>query len=123
MEPGHSEVKRILRDGAGYGSEGESGRQEALNGRRTCVSPISLISQDFGVNEATGQNLADSLLPRSGNGSVTNSQETGQVALEKVNRPGDNRVHAQGYLGSSGIDGRAVQGAECTRAQVTTPEQ
>ena len=67
-----------------------------------------MISQDFGVNEATDQNPADFPLSRSGNGSVTNSQKGGQVTLEEGNRSGDSRVHARMCLGPSRIKEHTV---------------
>ena len=75
VEQRHSKMKRIPRGARDDESEGKLGQQETLNGRRTCASPISMISQDFEVNEATDQNLADSPLPRFGNGSATNSRK------------------------------------------------
>ena len=66
VEQTHSSQKRMPRGGAAYEREGKLGRQETLSGRRTCASPTSMISQDYGVNEATDQNPADFPLPRFG---------------------------------------------------------
>ena len=57
-----------------------------------------------------------------GNGSATNSWKDGQVFAKEGNKSGDSRVHARVCLGSSGVDARAVQGTQSTRAQAATLE-
>ena len=51
-----------------------------------------------------------------GNGSATHSWKDGQVFAKEGNISGDSRVHAWVCLGSSGVDARAVQGTQSTRA-------
>ena len=98
----------IPREARDKESEGILGQQEALNGRRTCASPILMRSKDYEVNETTNQKLADSTFSRIGNGSATNSWKDGQVFAKKGNRSGDGRVRARVCLGSSGVDSCAV---------------
>ena len=64
VELGTSKMKWIPREARNNESEAILDQQEALNGRRTCASPISMRSQDFEVDEATNQNLTDSPFPR-----------------------------------------------------------
>ena len=124
VEPGTSKLKWIPRRARDKESEGILGQQEALNGRRTCASPILMRSKDSEVNEATNQKLSDSTFSRIGNGSATNSWKDGQVFAKKGNsyRSGDGRVRARVCLGSSGVDSCAVQSTQFTRAQATTLE-
>lgn len=123
MGPGHSEEKRIPRGGAGYANEGELGRQETQSGRRTCVPPTFTIRQDLWVDGATSQNLADLPEPDDGNGGVTSSRKSSQVAFENGNRSGDSRVRVR-MCSCSGESGGCADGKEdCVLAPAILLEQ